>query len=138
AAHNGDVELARVLLIRKPDLDVKSPDNDGTVKNGQVAFGNLTALHLATASGSQEIVKLLLDAGAAVDPRDVRGLTPLAWAVGTDRPQARIIRLLLAKGADSSGVSKYGESARGWGQKYNSAAVRRALKMATTDHRARA
>src|SRR6202035_4373251 len=73
AAHNGDVELARLLLARKPDLDVKSPDNDGLVKIGPVAFGNLTSLHLATAAASPDLVKLLLDAGAAVDPRDVNG-----------------------------------------------------------------
>src|SRR5262245_477930 len=95
AAFNGDLVLARLLLPYKPDLNVKSPDNDGPVKNGRVAFGEVTALHLAVGAGSLEMARLLLDSGAAVDPRDVRGLTPLAWAVGTDRPQLPIIRLLL-------------------------------------------
>jgi ankyrin repeat protein len=129
AAHNGDVELARLLLARKPDLNVKSPDNDATVKNGLVAFGDLTALHLATAAASPDLVKLLLDAGATVDPRDVRGLTPLAWAVATDRPQPRIVRLLLEKGADASIASKDGENARDWARKYNNPVVLPELKL---------
>ena len=84
AAHNGDVELTRLLLARKPDVNATSPDNDGVVKNGPIAFGSLTALHLATADASPAVVKLLLDAGASVNPRDARGMTPLMWAIGTD------------------------------------------------------
>ena len=74
AAHNGDVELTRLLLARKADINAKSPDRDANVKNGQVAFGELTALHFSTAAPSAEVVKMLLDARAAVHARDVRGL----------------------------------------------------------------
>ena len=129
AAHNGDVELTRLLLARKPDLDTKSPDNDGIVKNGPVAFGAFTALHLATAAPSADVVKILLDAGAASDVRDARGTTPLMWAIATDRPESRIIRMLLAKGADSSAVSKVGEDSRAWARKYNNPVVLAALKL---------
>ena len=129
AAHNGDVELTRLLLARKPDLDLKSPDNDGIVKNGPVAFGALTALHLATAAPSADVVKMLLDAGAAPDVRDARGSTPLMWAIATDRPEPRIIRMLLAKGADPSAVSKIGENAAVWAGKYNNPVVLAALKL---------
>src|SRR4029079_16799488 len=75
AAHNGDAELTRLLLARKADVNAVSPDNDGTVKNGPVVFGTLTALHLAVADASPTVVKLLLDAGASVDRRDARGMT---------------------------------------------------------------
>jgi ankyrin repeat protein len=129
AAHNGDVELTRLLLARKPDLDTKSPDNDGIVKNGPVAFGALTALHLATAAPSADVVKMLLDAGAAADARDARGATPLMWAIATDRPEPGIIRMLLAKGADPSAVSKVGEDALVWARKYNNSTVLAALKV---------
>ena len=129
AAHNGDVELTRLLLARKPDLDTKSPDNDGIVKNGPVAFGSLTALHLATAAPSPEVVKMLLDAGALVDVRDARGTTPLMWAIATDRPEPRIIQMLLAKGAVPLAVSKSGEDARAWARKYNNPVVMPALKL---------
>lgn len=131
AAHNGDVELVRLLLARKPDIDVKSPDDDGKVKNGPVAFGALTALHLATAAASPDVVKMLLDAGASVDPRDVRGITPLVWAVATDRPEPRIVRMLLERGADASAASKDGEDALAWARKYNNPVVLPALKLAT-------
>ena len=72
AAVNGNLELTRVLLSRRAALDVVSADRSGTVKNGAVLFGSVTAVHLATASGNVEVLKLLLDAGAAVNPRDVR------------------------------------------------------------------
>lgn len=35
AAHNGDLELTRLLLARKVDVNVKSPDRDGSARNGQ-------------------------------------------------------------------------------------------------------
>ena len=95
AAVNGNLELTRVLLARRPALETVSADRSGTVKNGAVLFGNVTAVHLATASGNAEVLKLLLDAGAAVNPRDVRGMTPLMWSVGTDHPQMPVVRLLL-------------------------------------------
>jgi ankyrin repeat protein len=129
AAFNGDVELARLLLAQKVDINVKSPDRDGTVRNGPVIFGDLTALHFATGVASADIVKMLLDVGAMVDPRDARGATPLVWAIATDRPDVRVIRLLLDKGADPSAVSKEGEDARVWARKFNSEAVMPALKL---------
>jgi ankyrin repeat protein len=129
AAHNGDVELARLILAHKPDVDVKAPDNDGTVKNGPVAFGSFTALHLATAAGSADLVKLLLDAGAMVDARDVRDLTPLSWAVASDRPQPQIVRLLLERGANPSLTSKESESTLDWAKRFNNPIILRELKL---------
>ena len=96
AAVNGNAELVRALLARKPDLAVVSADRTATVKNGPVRFGNLTALHAAVTGGNPDVVELLLRAGAPVDALDVRGMTPLMWAVATDRPEPRIVRLLLA------------------------------------------
>ena len=132
AAHNGDMELTRLLLTRKPDVNAVSPDNDGVVKNGPVAFGSLTALHLATAGGNSTLVKVLLDAGALVNRRDARGLTPLMWAVGTDRPDPRIIGMLLDHRADVSIASNVGETASDWARKFNNPAVMRALKLTSS------
>ena len=132
AAHNGDVELTRLLLARKPDVNATSLENDGIVKNGPVAFGTLTALHLATAAANPTVVQLLLDAGASVDPRDTRGLTPLMWAIGTDRPDPRIIRILLDHGAKASIASNLGEMATDWARKYNNPLVMPALKLASS------
>ena len=130
AAFNGDAELTRLLLARKVDVNAVSPDNDGTVKNGPVVFGKLTALHMATAAASPTVIKLLLDAGASINAPDARGMTPLMWAVGTDRPEPQVIRMLLDRGADPSIASSIGESATHWAQKYNNPVVMPALKLA--------
>ena len=105
AAFNGNAELTRLLLARNVDIDAVSADRGAIVKNGPVLFGHVTALQMATSNGSAEVVKLLLDAGAAVDTPDMRGMTALMWSVSTDHPEPRVVRLLLDKGADASARS---------------------------------
>lgn len=56
-----------------------------------------TALHRAAAFGSEETVKLLIEAGAKIDTRDMNGDTPLSWASWYARPDA-ILRHLLYDG----------------------------------------
>ena len=133
AAYNGNVELTRLLLARKVDLHAISADRTGTVKNGPVQFGNVTALHMATASGNRQVVELFLDAGAAVDALDVRGMTPLMWSVSTDRPEPRVIRLLLGRGADRNVQSRLTESAVDWARKFNHPEVLAELKLRAAD-----
>jgi hypothetical protein len=133
AVQSGDVELTRFLLALKPNINMTAPDNDGKVKNGVVALGSFTALHLATTAPSPEVAKLLLDSGASVNASDVRGFTPLMWAIGTDHPDLRIIRLLLDHGADASIASKDGETARDWARKFNDAKVLSVLKLQTKE-----
>ena len=99
------------------------------MKNGAVQFGNVTALHMATASGNRAVVELLLDAGATVDALDVRGMTPLMWSVSTDRPEPRVVRTLLERGADRNATSKATESAVDWARKFNNPAVLAELKL---------
>src|SRR6185437_445246 len=72
-------------------------------------------------------VKLLIDAGANVNARDTRGMTPLMLSISTDRPDPQIIRLLLAKGADTSVRSKRGETALDWANKFRNPDVFSAL-----------
>ena len=52
-----------------------------------------TALHRAAAFASEEIVQLLLDAGATIDARDMNGDTPLGWGSWYARPDAVLIKL---------------------------------------------
>ena len=129
AASNGNLELTRLLLAQKADVNAVSADDSGKVKNGPVAFGNLTALHFAAGSGNAGVVKLLLDAGAPVDPRDIRGMTPLMVAVSTDRPNPAIAKILLASGADASIRSKIGETTVDWARKFNNPAILSTLKL---------
>ena len=56
-----------------------------------------TPLHRAAAFGEVETIQMLLDAGAAVDARDMNGDTPLSWASWYGRPNP-ILRLLLYGG----------------------------------------
>ncbi|HEY2457866.1 MAG TPA: ankyrin repeat domain-containing protein [Candidatus Acidoferrum sp.] len=52
-----------------------------------------TPLHRAAAFGDEEAIQLLLDAGAAIDTKDMNGDTPLSWASWYVRP-APILRKL--------------------------------------------
>lgn len=129
AATNGNAALLGKLLSRRADANTASADSAAVVKNGPVQFGRLTALHFAALSGNPAVVRRLLDAGAAVDAADVRGMTPLMLAIATDRPDARIIRMLLQAGADPAVRSKAGESAVEWARKFEHPAVLAELKL---------
>ena len=52
-----------------------------------------TPLHRAAAFGSERSIRLLLDAGAELDARDMNGDSPLSWASWHARPRP-ILRLL--------------------------------------------
>jgi ankyrin repeat protein len=136
AAYHGNEEVTRLLLARKPDLDARSAAQGAAVKNGNVQFGNVTALHMAVVGANASVVSRLLNAGAVPDALDVRGMTPLMWAVATDRPNARIVRLLLERGADLSIRSKADETVVDWARKFNDPGVLDALKLPWLDPRA--
>ena len=52
-----------------------------------------TPLHRAAAFGTEETIKLLLDAGAKLDVKDANGDSPLSWASWYARPDS-ILRML--------------------------------------------
>ncbi|KAL0994266.1 hypothetical protein UPYG_G00120010 [Umbra pygmaea] len=59
----------------------------------------LSALHVAVQRGKEEIISLLIDAGADVNQRDLgSGRSPLHWAVESQSP--RVVQLLLQGGAN--------------------------------------
>jgi ankyrin repeat protein len=123
AAMNGNVALARTILRSKPDVNRHGPENDGAVKLGPVNLGRITALHLAAASRNPEMVKLLIDSGAAVDARDVRGFTPLVWAIASDHPNPEVLRVLVRAGADVRAAGKSDETPTGWALRYGNPAT---------------
>jgi hypothetical protein len=55
-----------------------------------------TQLHPAAAFGDSGTIALLLQAGAAIDARDMNGDTPLAWASWYLRPAAILRQLCYA------------------------------------------
>lgn len=119
AAYNGNLELVRLLLRRRPDVQATSAPRGVAVKNGFVQFGNATALHMAMVGGNAEIVRLLLDAGARIDALDARGMSPLVWAVATDRAQPAIVRLLVGRGANRTIRTTGEETVTDWARKFN-------------------
>ena len=127
AAINGNHALTSSLLARKANIAAVSERTGAIVKNGPVRFGSVTALHLAATGGNVNVVESLLKAGAPVNAADTRGMTPLVFAVATDRPEPRIIRLLLAHGADPSFRAEGGESPIEWARKFNNPVVLTAL-----------
>ena len=134
ASSYGNLDIMRWLLARRVEVNAATTAESVHVKKGPIALGNLTALMLAAPYGGHEAVKLLLNAGAKVNEQDVRGMTPLMLAIGTDRPDPEVIHLLLAHGADINIKSKGGETALDWARKFNDSSVMRALglKVRTT------
>jgi hypothetical protein len=55
---------------------------------------------MAAGQGNYEAVEALVKAGADVNAKDVRNVTPLAFAVASDHANPNIVKLLLARGAE--------------------------------------
>ena len=52
-----------------------------------------TPLHRAAAFGTEEVIQLLLDAGAKIDAKDMNGDSPLSWASWHLRPPSILRKL---------------------------------------------
>ena len=109
AAHDGDLDVARLLLDRGADVHAAHPDS------------GFTALHYAAEGGHVEVARLLLDRGADVgatsseDNGDVFGITsaqPLHIAAFLKHAAA--VELLLARGADVRAAASWCAAATGW------------------------
>jgi ankyrin repeat protein/mono/diheme cytochrome c family protein len=98
AATNGNPVAVRFLLQKGADAKVRS-------KRDETALGN------AATAGVEDTVKMLLDAGADVNVRNLRGYSPIMLAASSDAIPAGVVKLLLAKGADTSHVADYDETA---------------------------
>ena len=131
AAYQGNLAAAKLLLAKGAKVNaVSDREKAYQVKNGSIALGGWTALSIAAAYGPADLVKALLDAGADVNVKDVRGMTPLMLAAATDRQNPEILRMLLAKGADVKVKSTAGETALDWARKMGNASVIDMLKHA--------
>jgi ankyrin repeat protein len=90
----GHDRVVRVLLKAGADVSAKTKVGveTGALMRDARTRGE-TPLHRAAAFGTEETVKLLLDAGAAKDAKDAYGDSPLGWASWALRPDA-ILRML--------------------------------------------
>lgn len=100
AASNGEVDRVRRILNgqAKEFVDVNAPDAEGT-----------PPLIYASCFGHEEVVSVLLDAGAEVDKQDKNQWSSLMWAM-TNRHKT-IAKLLLDHGASPEIKSSTGRTA---------------------------
>ena len=130
SAGDRSAELVKLLLDHGAKVNVASGDTVEVVKNGKIRIGWMTPLLLAVPQAEYPVVEMLVKAGAKVNAKDIRGLTPLVLAVATDHANARIVRFLLENGADPKIVSEDGETVLDWARKYRNPEVMRALGLA--------
>jgi hypothetical protein len=105
AVTRGDVARVRELLKKGANVNAREKDYSITVHfmvfNRCVASARacgLSPLHWAAAYGFVDVVKILLEHGADVNPRNVDGITPLHLA--TVAGHVDVARILLEHGAD--------------------------------------
>ena len=98
AVRNGHLEIVKLLLPAKPDLNASQGQVPGDDRDP-------TALMLATWNGHVEIAQLLIANGAKVNAQYPQGHTALMFA---EKPE--IINLLLANKANLEAITKDGDT----------------------------
>ena len=129
ATKSKQVEAVRLLIQKRVDVNVATTFYN-VVRHGPIALVKLTPLHRAAAFGPLEMVRELLKAGADVNARDSRALTPLIFAVATEYPAPQILQTLLQAGADVNARDNSGETALDWAEKFGYPDVIAALRKA--------
>jgi hypothetical protein len=131
AASQDNEAIVKALLQKGADANLATTEA-AVVKNGPLAFKGRTALMGATPYGSPDLIRVLLDAHANVNARDVAGLTPLMFSVASENQDPAVVKMLLAAGADMKAKSTTGESALDWARKYGSPEVIKLLNGGST------
>ena len=129
AASNGNLVMVKLLLSRGAAVDTATTGAT-KVRKGPVALNHLTALMFAAPYGTPELLRTLIDAGAKVNGRDIRDMTPLMLAVSSENQNPEVVRLLLEKRADVKAKSNLGETALDWARKFGNPEVVRMLERA--------
>jgi len=117
-----DRDTAAMLLDRGAIADTRAPVE-------LAARREATALMMCAEEGDPEIVRLLLERGAAVNARDSEGFTPLMYAAAAiDRGDTQIIQMLLAAGADTEARTATGDTALSLAEKYGKSQAGAAIR----------
>ncbi len=106
----------------------------GRVKNGPIALTHMSALMWTVQSCEPGVMEKLIKAGAKVNERDVRQMTPLMLAVASDYAKPETVKVLLAAGANVNAKDLNGETALDWALKYGNPAIDQMLADAGAPH----
>jgi ankyrin repeat protein len=133
AGYHANLEVTRLLLAKGARVNAVA-DTPGLFpiedpKSGRLALHSFTPLLLAMPHASPELVQTLLQAGADINAKDSRNMTPLMFAVATNHQVPAVIRLLLDRGADPTLQSNVGESAIDWARKVGAPRAMELLKV---------
>lgn len=134
ALHEGSMEVFKVLLDA-PEIDLEAQAFNGDTalmvacykgnkpavealiaKGAEVNRPGWTPLHYAAASGSNEIVQLLLDKSAYIDAESPNKTTPLMMAARAGHIWT--VKLLMDEGADATLKNDLGMSAIDFAEKH--------------------
>ena len=122
AASNCNLEAVKLYLSK--GANVNTPNTKGgEVKFGKIQLIKLTPLMMASSFCAPDVVKALLDAGAKVNDADIRGMTPIQFAVSSEAQNPEVVKLLLKAGADVNAKSSVGETALDWAKKFGNKEV---------------
>src|SRR5215469_12074911 len=128
AAGLNNLDAVQLLLAKGANPNAMTAEHmDGSVKNGVINLGHMTALMFAAPHGTPAMIKTLLAARANPKAQDVRGMTPLMLAVASERQNPAVVRMLLEAGADPSTKDSDGETAEDWAAKFHRASTMRLL-----------
>lgn len=134
AAINGDPALINLLLAHGADPKIRAERNGMTALMAAAMAGQAKAVEFlldkaggldetdnsgrtpliwAAYYGAVEAARLLVERGAALNPKEKdQGMTALLWAAA--RGHAEIVRMLLDRGADPQAADKRGKTALMW------------------------
>jgi ankyrin repeat protein len=125
----GSAAVVRLLLSKGARPNVARTVYN-KARHGQIALVGLTPLIHAAPYGTTETIAALLAAGADVKARDSRGMTPLMFAVASERQDPGVVKLLLDAGSEVNARSGAGETALDWAMKFGNPATIAMLKKA--------
>ncbi len=134
AAADGKTEDVRLLLAEKEPLEYKNVRRPPPTLLSAFSLSHsrvqracwrqdkgLTPLIIAAKNGKDEVVRLLLEAGAEKEAKSNGGFTPLSAAAyhGHDA----VVRLLLEAGADKEATDEWGQTPIIWAYRFGREAV---------------
>jgi len=140
ALQSSDAQVIQFLLDRGADAKAQRPLNRFSMQQASVDCVQMLVRKGAPVSGAQlaamagvgslASVKVLAEAGAAINEKDERGYTPLMRAAMSHTRNREVVEYLLSKGADAAIRNETGATALSIAERSGNSPVVEALKVA--------